>query len=120
MTTAAVLALAALAAVGALALGLARTRARLARVEARTRVLEEHLQQVEPDVAAARAEARDATVAARRASVAAGIDDPPPRLPFEPVTGRVVRAVAFGAGARRALARAASPGWARRGHRRSA
>jgi hypothetical protein len=100
-----------------LAVALVRTRARLARVEARTVELEAHLQRrIEPDVAAARAEAHDASVTARRATAAAGIDDHPNdrelRLPFEPVTGRVVRAVAFGAGAKRAIARAA-PGLSR-------
>jgi hypothetical protein len=112
---------AALATVALLAVVLWVTRSRLRALEARTAHLEDHLRaDVEPEVAAARAEARDATVAARRASLASGVDEPPPRLPFEPVTGRVVRAVAFGAGARRALARAAAPTWSRRGVRRSA
>ncbi|MFM8304389.1 MAG: hypothetical protein ACKOA9_08855, partial [Actinomycetota bacterium] len=39
---------------------------------------------------------------------AVGIEDPPPRLAGEALTGPVVRAVAFGAGARRGLARFAS------------
>ena len=121
MTTGTVLSVVSLAAAGALAVALVRTRAHLARVEGRTRGLEAHVRdRVDADVAAARAEARDASRAAQRASVAAGVDEPPPRLPFEPVTGRVVRAVAFGAGARRALARAATPVWTRRGMRRSA
>jgi len=108
MTT--VMAAVALVVVGVLAIALVRTRTRLVGVEARTHALEDELhRRVEPDVAAARAEARDASVTARRAAAAAGIDDPPPRLPFEPVTGPVVRAVAFGAGARRALARVAAP-----------
>jgi hypothetical protein len=119
MTT--ILAVGALAATAVLAVALVRTRARLARLEARTRELAHDVHgRVEPDVAAARAEAHDASILARRASVAAGVDDPPPRLPFEPVTGRVVRAVAFGAGARRALARATAPAFSRRALRRSA
>jgi hypothetical protein len=121
MTTATFLSAVALTAAAALAVALLRTRAHLTRVEGRTRDLEEHVRgSVDADVAAARAEARAASRAAQRASVAAGLDEPPRRLPFEPVTGRVVRAVAFGAGARRALARAATPVWSRRGLRRSA
>src|SRR5262245_8199890 len=84
-----------------LAVALWRARAPLQAIAARTSRLEEHVHgRVEPDVAAALAEARDASVTAKRASLAAGVDEPLPRLPFEPVTGRVVRAVAFGAGAR--------------------
>ena len=121
MTTTTVLSAVALTAAGGLAVVLVRTRVRLVRVEGRIRDLEEHVRgRVDADVAAARAEARDASRTAQRASVAAGVDEPPPRLPFEAVTGRVVRAVAFGAGARRALARAATPVWGRRGLRRSA
>jgi hypothetical protein len=107
-------------AVGVLAVALLRTAARLRLLAARTSRLEEHVHgRVEPDVAAALAQARDASVTAKRASLATGVDEPLPRLPFEPVTGRVVRAVAFGAGARRAIARAA-PTWGRLGLRRSA
>ena len=106
--------------VGVLAAALWRTRTRLRSLATRTTRLEDHVHgRVEPDVAAALAEARDASVTAKRASLAAGVDEPLPRLPFEPVTGRVVRAVAFGAGARRAIARAA-PSWGRLGLRRSA
>ena len=39
------------------------------------------------------------------AARAAGIEEPPPRLAAESMTAPVVRAVAFGAGARRAIAR---------------
>ncbi len=100
---------------------LVRTRARLADLEARTRDLDDLVRaRVEPDLAAARAEAREAATAARRATVAAGVPESPPRLPLEPVTGPVVRAVAFGAGARKALARAANPIRGRRALRRSA
>lgn len=115
MSAATVLAGVALVAAVVLALALVRTTARVRALEARALRLEDDLHaRVEPDVAAARAEARNATTLARRASVAVGVDDPPPRLPFEPVTGKVVRAVAFGAGARRAIARAAAPAWLRR------
>jgi hypothetical protein len=107
-------------AVGVFAGALWRTSARLRALTARTSRLEDHVHtRIEPDVATALAEARDAGVTAKRASLAAGVDEPLPRLPFEPVTGRVVRAVAFGAGARRAIARAA-PTWGRLGLRRSA
>ena len=39
------------------------------------------------------------------ATAAVGIEEPPPRLAAESVTAPVVRTVAFGAGARRAIAR---------------
>jgi hypothetical protein len=115
MSTATLLAAVALGAVVVLSCALVRISAHLRALEASTARLDDDLHaRVEPDVAAARAEARDATTLARRASVAAGVDEPPPRLPFEPVTGKVVRAVAFGAGARRAIARATAPAWSRR------
>lgn len=98
-----------------------RTRARLADVEERTRRLEQRVStDLEPAIAEARVDARRAATVAHDAAVAAGVPQPVPRLPFEPVTGPVVRAVAFGAGARRAIARVTAPPWARRGHRRSA
>ena len=104
-----------------LCVAMLRTRARLARVEDRTRLLEQRVcTDLEPAIAEARTDARRAATVARDAAVAAGVAQPLPRLPFEPVTGPVVRAVAFGAGARRAIARVAAPPWARRSHRRSA
>lgn len=104
-----------------LCISMLRTRARLTRVEQRTRLLEQRVRtDLEPAIADARIDARRAATLARDAAVAAGVPQPVPRLPFEPVTGPVVRAVAFGAGARRAIARVTAPPWARRGHRRSA
>jgi hypothetical protein len=104
------LAVASLAAAAALALALVRTRRRLARVEARARRLEDLVStELEPGIAAARQDARAATTVARDAAAAAGVAPASPRLPFEPVTGPVLRAVAVGASARRALARVAAP-----------
>jgi hypothetical protein len=118
MSAAAWLASAALVMSAALAVALLRTRARLARLETTSGRLEELVhRELEPGLAAVRADARRAQVTARDAAIAAGVTDPPPRLPLEPVTGRVVRAVAFGAGARRALARVATPPWAARARR---
>ncbi|MEX2254145.1 MAG: hypothetical protein WEC34_01795 [Acidimicrobiia bacterium] len=117
------LAAGALGAAAILAFALVRTRTRLATLEAGMRRLSQRLDtDLEPAIAEARADARNAATKARDAAIAAGVTEPPPRLPLEPITGRVVRAVAFGAGARRALARATAPPWARsvRQHRRSA
>jgi hypothetical protein len=98
------LAVVALLSVGVLVVVNARTRRRLARLEERTRAVEQVVHaELEPGVAAARAEAHMAVAAARDAAIAAGAKPTPPRLPLEPVTGPVVRAVAFGASARRAL-----------------
>jgi hypothetical protein len=58
-----------------------------------------------PAVEEARRDADAAVSEARRAARAAGIPEPPPRLALETVTGPVVRMVAIGAGARRALRR---------------
>jgi hypothetical protein len=89
---------------------LIRTRARLARLEVRTAQLEARLDdEVTPALRDARGDAREARATARRAATAAGVDEAPRRLPLEPVTGPVVRAVAFGAGARRTLVRLATP-----------
>ena len=99
-----------------LAVILVRTRARLVRVEARTARLEARLvDEVGPAITDARGEARAARATARRVASAVGLDESPRRLPLEAVTGPVVRAVAFGAGARRTLARLATPrrGWSR-------
>lgn len=78
-----------------------RADRRIAALEADVRALTARLEDLGGD-------ARAAVLAARRAAAAAGVDDPP-RLPLEPVTGKVVRAVAFSAGARRVLARLAAP-----------
>jgi hypothetical protein len=78
-------------------------RARLERAERRLRALDQRIgTEIALDVAGARADARAATDLARRA---AGLPQPSPRLALEPVTGRLVRAVALGAGARRAIGR---------------
>jgi hypothetical protein len=115
------LAAAALVTTCVLAVALVRTRARLARVEASSRRLEDVLRrEVEPALAATRRDVAAAAATARDAAVAAGVAVAPPRLPFEPVAGRVVRAVAFGASARRAVARMASPWALGRDERRSA
>jgi len=119
MSSVAWLAAAALGAAGLLAIALGRTRARVGQLEDRARRLEELVHTgLEPAIAEVRLDARRASATARDAAVAAGVVAPPPRLPLEPVTGRVVRAVAFGAGARRAIARVAVPTWAMRGARR--
>jgi len=63
---------------------------------------------VVPTLDLTRRESEEAYAAARMAKHAVGIEDPPPRLAGESVTGPVVRAVAFGAGAKRAFARFAA------------
>ncbi len=93
-----------------LAVALLRTRARLRRVEATTARLVARLDdEVAPALTHVQVEAQAARATARRAATAAGVDEPPRRLPLEPVIGPVVRAVAFGAGARRTLERLAGP-----------
>jgi hypothetical protein len=104
-----------------LCVAMLRTRARLARLEERTRRFEQRVSiDLEPAIVEARTDAKRAAAIAHDAAVAAGVPQPVQRLPFETVTGPVVRAVAFGAGARRAIARVTAPPWARRGYRRSA
>ena len=121
MSTDTVLVLVVSLAAGALAVATVRTRLRLARVEDRARRLEELVHaELEPGLAAARVDARAAAAAARDAAIAAGVRPPPPRLLLEPVTGPVVRAVAFGASARRAIARVSVPWRPHRDQRRSA
>jgi hypothetical protein len=96
-----------------LAVSFLRTRVLVGRLEARVVGLEGRLEhEISGPVSEALVEARSAGATARRAATAAGVDEPPRRLPFEPVTGPVVRAVAFGAGARRAIVRMAGPRWA--------
>jgi hypothetical protein len=90
--------------------GLLRLRRHVSRLEARVHHLETRLAtEVAPSVKAARADARNAAATARRAAEAAGVAEPPPRVPLEPVTGPMVRALALGAGARRTLGRLARP-----------
>ncbi|HUV10123.1 MAG TPA: hypothetical protein VMX12_04035 [Acidimicrobiia bacterium] len=109
MGTATVVATIAAVAVGALGLSLAVTRTHLRRLEGRVRQMEGRVAEDEAAIAAAHGEARAASRTASRAARAAGVEMEPARLPLEPVSGRVVRALAFGAGARRALTRLASP-----------
>lgn len=82
-----------------------RTRRRLRATEARLTRLEDQLRTVD------RA-SRDAVATARatetRLRQTPGVPPPePPRVVLEPLTGRLVRAVALGAGARRAVTRLA-------------
>jgi len=112
--------IAAIAAVLGAVLGvsLMRTRARLGRIEDRAARLEARMDdEIALAIEAARGEARAAGATARRAATAAGVDEAPRRLPLEAVTGPVVRAVAFSAGARRTIVRLAAP---RRGRGRAA
>lgn len=104
-----VLAVAALVGVSACALGWWRASVRARVLEARVARLEREVHDdVVPTLDLTRRESEEAFAAARQAKYAVGIEDPPPRLAGETLTGPVVRAVAFGAGARRAFARFAS------------
>ena len=95
--------------VGLCALGWWRSAHRVGELEARVRDLEREIHDsLAPMLERARRESEEAFAAARAARHAAGIEDPPPRLAAEPVTGPVVRAIAFGAGARRAIGRFAA------------
>lgn len=105
-TTVATIALVVGASLGVLLVG---TRSRLRRLETRVREMEHRVDDDEVAIAAAHGEARVASRTARRAARAAGVDLEPARLPLEPVAGRVVRVLAFSAGARRAFSRLASP-----------
>jgi hypothetical protein len=88
------------------AFGWWRTAERLARLERRVATVEREVHtEVMTELDRSRRDSEAAVFAARRATAAAGIEEPPPRLAAEPVTAPVVRAVAFGAGARRAIAR---------------
>ena len=90
-------------------LGWWRAERRLRALDARVARLDREVHEdVMPELGHTRRESEEARAAARMATQAVGIEDPPPRLAGETVTGPVVRAVAFGAGARRALARLAS------------
>jgi hypothetical protein len=100
------LAVVALLAAVVCAVGWRRTADRLTRLEGRVVALEREVQtEVLPELDRSRRDSEAAVFAARRATAAVGIEEPPPRLAAESVTAPVVRAVAFGAGARRAIAR---------------
>ena len=86
---------------------------RMGRADGRIRVLEGEVRALTARVDGVGSDARAAAMAARRATAAVGLDEPP-RVPLEPVTGRVVKVVAFSAGARRAIARLADPRLRRR------
>jgi hypothetical protein len=89
----------------ALAVVARRTHRRLRAVEDRLARLETDLDTVDRTSRRAVETARAAETLARRP---AGTPDPePPRVVLEPLTGRLVKAVAFGAGARRAVTRLA-------------
>lgn len=109
MSTATLVATIALGGVAVLAVVLLATRARLHRLEVQVRRIEDRVADDEAAIASVHGEARAASQTARRAARAAGVEMGPTRLPLEPVTGRVVRALAFGAGAKRAITRLASP-----------
>jgi hypothetical protein len=104
-----VVAVAALVIAAVALLGWWRAGRRLSALEARVGRLDREVHDdLVPTIDLTRRESEEAYVAARMAKQAAGIEEPPPRLAGEAVTGPVVRAVAFGAGARRALARFAA------------
>ena len=106
MALAITLAVVALLAAVVCAVGWRRTADRLARLERRVAAVEREVQtEVLPELDRSRRDSEAAVFAARRATAAIGIEEPPPRLAAESVTAPVVRAVAFGAGARRAIAR---------------
>ena len=106
MAVAITLAVVALLAAVVCAAGWRRTADRLARLEGRVAAVEREVQtEVLPELDRSRRDSEAAVFAARRATAAIGIEEPPPRRAAESVTAPVVRAVAFGAGARRAIAR---------------
>jgi hypothetical protein len=88
-----------------LALTATRTRHRLRAAEQRVTSLEHQLSTVDRASRHAVDTARAAEALARRPATAAPAE--PPRVVLEPLTGRLVKAVALGAGARRALTRLA-------------
>lgn len=88
-----------------LALTGARIRRRLRAAEQRLTSLEHQLSTVDRASRKAVDTARSAEALARRPSSAAPPE--PPRVVLEPLTGRLVKAVALGAGARRAVTRLA-------------
>jgi hypothetical protein len=81
---------------------------RAARAERQIRRLESDVDDLRARLGEVSGDARAASMTARRAAAAVGVDEPA-RVPLEAVTGKVVKAVAFSAGARRAIARLADP-----------
>lgn len=101
-----VLAVVAIVGVAVCAVGWRSSAARVTRLETRVAGLEREVHRdVLPALDRSQRESETALSTARQAAFAAGIEEPPPRLAAESVTGPVVRAVAFGAGAKRAIAR---------------
>jgi Flp pilus assembly protein TadB len=106
VSTATWLAVLALVGVAVCAFGWRRSAGRVARLERRVAALEREVHDdVLPTLDLSLRESEEAVYEARRAARVAGIEEPLPRLAAEPFTAPVVRAVAFGAGARRAVAR---------------
>jgi len=91
-------------AVAALAVALAATVAALRTTRARLAVVERRLGDLDTRADDAVRTARGAAALARQAG-AGEPDDEPPRVVLEPVTGPLVKAVAWSAGARRAATR---------------
>lgn len=99
-----ILAILAIIGVAVCAVGWRGSAARVTRLEARVAGLEREVHRdVLPALDRTQRDSEAALSTARRAAFAAGIEEPPPRLAAEAVTGPVVRAVAFGAGAKRAF-----------------
>lgn len=108
----------AVVAIAFLAAAWATTSVRLARAERRIDELEGAVHRLAPDVERSVRRSEAAADAAREARRAVGIEDPPPRLAGERVTGPLVRAVAWGAGARRVVQRLAADAVPGRGRAR--
>ena len=106
MTAGTILAAVAIVGVVVCAVGWRRSAARVSHLERRVGSLEREVRDdVLPTLDRSRRESESAIVTAREAAAYVGIEEPPPRLAGEALTGPVVRAVAFGAGARLAIAR---------------
>lgn len=103
-----ILGIGALVGCAALAVALVVVRAHLAAATTKIDKLERQVADLAAALERTRAGASAAMTTARRAAAAAGAEDPPTRLAFEPVTGPMVKALAFGGGARRALSSLAS------------
>jgi len=84
---------------------LVRLRSRLDRSEARVRSLERQVQDLSSALDDVRRDTRAADHLARRAATHAGVPEELPRVALEPIVAPVVRALSWGAGARRTLVR---------------